>query len=184
MGFPSIAVLTIAALASAAPGAAAQVNSQTKTIEVCSGRAPFKVATVAGDKMVVSAGASPLDALRNRCLPQPYDFVSEDIRELLSGMKLAKSQSDSLAGIRKSFTVLQKTVNDQTLAAFKAKRDSTPNAPTPARASEPREVFLTDQMQTLREHLALAIRGIVTTEQIPRFEENLADHRKKDSKSK
>jgi hypothetical protein len=159
---------------------ASSLSAQGNKIDVCTGKAPFKVASVAGNKMVVSSGASPIDRLRNMCAPQPYDFVSEDSKRLLAGIKLAREQNDSVSAIRRTFTVLQKTVNDQTLALYKANRDSTTYSRTPARAPDAREFFLTDQMKVLREQLTLALRRVATTDQLTRFEANLAEMFKKE----
>jgi hypothetical protein len=159
---------------------ASSLSAQGNKIDVCTGKAPFKVASVAGNKMVVSSGASPIDALRNMCAPQPYDFVAEDSKRLLAGIKLAREQNDSVSAIRRTFTLLQKTVNDQTLALYKANRDSTTYSRTPTRAPDAREFFLTDQMKVLREQLTLALRRVPTTDQLTRFEANLAELLKKE----
>ena len=138
----------------------------------------FSVVRV-GPGAVMPLPGGPGGRVNAPCEPKAPDFVAEDSRALLAGIKLTKVQNDSLTKLRKSYLGLQKTMTDQALASYNRGSDTTVIREH-ERTGNDRIVFLTPEMRKMRELFAADLRVLMLPDQNAKFDANAAALKKKE----
>ncbi len=170
----------------------AAVEAQGEIHVTCgpNGKATFTVARVAGGPTspgtTMTGSPGSMATLERKiaalCAPPAPEFITEDSKQLLSKIKLAKAQSDTSKKLTNAFAARTNSLGAQRMKALNEEREKNPVDSKPVSKDEARRLYLTPEIQRLREQYALSLRVLLTPEQATQFETNLAALKAKDEK--
>jgi hypothetical protein len=109
------------------------------------------------------------------CVPGSPDFVSDDTRQLLTGIKVTTQQNAALKKLAKAYGDRQKKiVEERKVAIAREAQSNRQGFPPASNESAVRALYLTTPMRDLRNALATEIRRVLSAGQVDQFETNLA----------